>query len=75
MDTSINPKNITIPYHFISVLLNANFDFYVNVADDIAITLLSVHFWMQGPPCPEVYTLTNENRRYKMKLNKTFSIY
>ena len=32
------PKHITtIPYDFISTLLNANFDFGVNVADDVAI--------------------------------------
>ena len=38
MDTSINPKNITtIPYHFISTLLNANFDFDISVANDVAI--------------------------------------
>ena len=38
MDTSINPKNITIiPYHFISVVLNANFDFDVSAANDVAI--------------------------------------
>ena len=38
MDTSINPKNTrTIPYHFISTLLNANFDFDVSVANDVAI--------------------------------------
>ena len=40
MDTSINPKNITMtPYHFISKLLNANFDFDVSVANDIAIDI------------------------------------
>ena len=27
----------TIPYHFISRLLNANFDFDVSVANDVAI--------------------------------------
>ena len=38
VDTSINSKNITrIPYHFISTLLNANFDFDVSVANDVAI--------------------------------------
>ena len=38
MDTSISQKNITtIPYHFISTLLNANFDFDVRVANDVAI--------------------------------------
>ena len=32
------PKHITtIPYHFISTLLNANFDFDVSVANDVAI--------------------------------------
>ena len=34
----ISPKNIaTITYHFISALLNANFDFDVSVANDVAI--------------------------------------
>ena len=38
MDTCINPKNITtIPHHFILTLLNANFDFDVSVANDVAI--------------------------------------
>ena len=38
VNTSINPKNITtIPYHFISTLLNANFDVDVSVANDVAI--------------------------------------
>ena len=38
MDTCINPQNITtIPYHFISTLLNVNFDFDVTVANDVAI--------------------------------------
>ena len=37
LDTSNNTKNITmIPYHFISTLLNAYFDFDVSVAIDIA---------------------------------------
>ena len=32
------PKNITtIPYHYISTLLNANFDFDLSVANDVAI--------------------------------------
>ena len=38
VDNSISPKNITtIPYNFISTLLNANFDFGVSVANDVAI--------------------------------------
>ena len=38
MDTSINPKNIAmITYHFISALLNDDFDFDVSVANDVAI--------------------------------------
>ena len=37
-DISINHTNITkISYHFISTLLNANFDFDVSVANDVAI--------------------------------------
>ena len=37
VDTSISPKNITtIPYHFSLTLLNANFDFDVSVANDVA---------------------------------------
>ena len=40
MDTSINPKNIaTIPYHFISTLLNAYLAFDVSVAYDVAINV------------------------------------
>ena len=73
VDTSINTKNITtIPYHFISTLLNANFDVDVSVANDIAIDVAK---WalpgmvMQWSPCPELQTLTNENGRYIMKLN------
>ena len=38
VDTSINTKNITmIPYHFISMNLNAYFDFAVGVGNDVAI--------------------------------------
>ena len=38
VDNSINPKNnTTIPYHFISTHLNANFDFDVSVANDVTI--------------------------------------
>ena len=61
VDTSINPKYITMnPYHFISTLLNANSDFDVSVANDLAIDVAK---WaltrkvMQGSPCPEVCTL------------------
>ena len=73
VDTSINPKNITtIPYHFISTLLYANFDFDVSVANDVAIDVAKCALpgkVMQWSPCPEVRTLTNENGRYIMKLN------
>ena len=73
VDTSISPKNITtIPYHFISTLLNANFDFDVSVANDVAIDVAKCALpgkVMQWSPCPEVRTLTNENGRYKFKLN------
>ena len=69
VDTSISPKNITtIPYHFISTLLNANFDVDVSVANDVAKCALPGKV-MQWSPCPEVRTLTNENGRYIMKLN------
>ena len=72
-DNSINPKNITtIPYHFILTLLNANFDFDVSVANDVAIDVAKCALpgkVMQWSPCPEVHTLTNENGRYIMKLN------
>ena len=39
VDTSINPKNITImiPYHFILMLLKTNFDFDDSVDNDVAI--------------------------------------
>ena len=73
VDNSISPKNITtIPYHFISTLLNANFDFDVNVANDVAIDVAKCALpgkVMQWSPCPEVRTLTNANGRYIMKLN------
>ena len=73
VDTSINPKNITtIPYHFISTLLNANFDFDVSVANDVAIDVAMCALpgkVMQWSPCPDVRMLTNGNRRYMMKLN------
>ena len=73
VDTSISQKNITtIPYHFISTLLNANFDFDVSVANDVAIDVAKCALpgkVMQWSPCPEVRTLTNENGRYIMKLN------
>ena len=68
MDTSINPKNITtIPYHFISTLLNANYDFDVSVANDVAIDVAKCALpgkVMQGSPCPDVRILANENGRY-----------
>ena len=67
VDTSINPKNITmIPYHFILTLLNANFDFDVSVANDVAIDVAKCALpgtVMQWSPCPEVRTLTNDNWR------------
>ena len=67
------PKNITtIPYHFISTLLNVNFDFDVTVANDVAIDVVKCSLpgkLMQWSPCPEVRTLTNENGRYMIKLN------
>ena len=73
VDTCINPKNITtIPYHFISTLLNVNFDFDVTVANDVAIDVAKCSLpdkVMQWSPCLEVPTLTNENRRYMIKLN------
>ena len=66
------PKNITtIPYHFISTLLNPNFDFGVNVSNDVAKCALPGKM-MQGSPCPEVSTLTNENWHCIMKLNDRY---
>ena len=53
-------------------LLNANFDFDVSVANDVAIDVAKCALpgkVMQWSPCPEVHTLTNENGRYIMKLN------
>ena len=73
MDNSINPKNLTtIPYHFISTFLNANFDFDVSVANDVASVVAKCALpgkVMQWSPCPEVSALSNENGRYIMKLN------
>ena len=63
------PKNITtILHHFISTLLNTNFDFYVSVANDVAKSALPGKL-IQGSPYPDVRTSTNENGRYIMKLN------
>ena len=71
--TSINTKNITkIPSHFISTRFNANFDFFVGIANDVAIDVAK---WAlpgkvrQWSPCLEVRTLTNVNGRHIMKLN------
>ena len=61
-----------ITYHFISALLNDDFDFDVSVANDVAIDVAKRALpgkVMQWSPCPEVGTYTNENRRYIMKLN------
>ena len=75
VDTSINQKNITtIPYHFISTLLNADFDFDVSVTNDVAIDVATCKCAllgkvMQGSPCLEAHALTNENGRYMIKLN------
>ena len=58
------------PDHFISTILNANFDFSVTVANDAAIeTAKSVlpRKVVQGSPCPDMSTLTNENRCNIMK--------
>ena len=69
MDTSINLQNITtIPCHFISTLLNAILYFDVSVTHDVAKCSLPGKV-MQGSPCPEVHTLTNENGCYIMRLN------
>ena len=60
------------PYHFISTLLNANYDFQVSVANDVAIDVASFALpgkVMQWSPCPEMGTSTNENERYIMQLN------
>ena len=65
-------KITTIPYHFISTLLNVNFDSDVTVANDVAIDVAKCSLpgkLMQWSPCPEVRTLTNENGRYMIKLN------
>ena len=53
-------------------LLNANFDFDVSVANDVAINVAKCALpgkVMQGSPCLEARALTNENGRYIMKLN------
>ena len=64
------PQNITmIPYiTFYLGSLNANFDFDVSVANDVAKYALPGKV-MQWSPCPEVWHLTNENERHMMKLN------
>ena len=67
------PTDITrIPYHFISALLYANFEFYISVTNEVAIYAAKCALQgkvMQGSPCPKVIILTNENRHYIMKLN------
>ena len=69
VDTANNPKNITMtPYHFISRLLNDNYDFDVSVAIDVARFVLSGKV-MKWSTCPEVPTLPNENGHYIMKLD------
>ena len=60
------------PYHFISKLLNANSDFDITIANDVAINTVKRALsgkLMRVSPCPEVRTLTNENGLYVMKLN------
>ena len=73
VDISINPKNISmITYHFISTILNANYDFDVSIANDVAIDVAKSALpgkVMQRSPCPGVGTLTKENERYIIKLN------
>ena len=59
-------------YHFISTLLNANFDVDVSVSNDVAIDVAKCNRpgkVMQGSHCLKVRTLTNENGRYIMTLN------
>ena len=63
-----------IPY-FISALLNANFDFDVSVANDVAIDVAKCTLPGKVIPCPKVGTLTNGNRRYIMKLNESVITY
>ena len=73
VDNSINTRNITtIPYYFISTLLNDNFDFDVSVTNDVAIDVAKRALpgkVMRWSPCLEMCTLTNENGRNIMKLN------
>ena len=58
-------------YHFISSPFNANFDFDVNVAIDVAKGMLPCKV-MQVSPCPEMRILTNESGRYIMNLNDIY---
>ena len=65
-------KITTIPYHFISTLLNVNSDFDDTVANDVTFDVAKRSLpgkVMQWSPCLEVHTLTNENGRYMIKLN------
>ena len=66
-------KNITtIPHHFISTLLIANFNFDVSVTNDVSIDVAKYALpdkVMRWSHCPEVHTLTKENGRFKLKLN------
>ena len=61
------------PYHFISTLLNANYNFEVSVANDVANDVGRFALpgkVMQWSPCPEMRISTNENERYIMQLNE-----
>ena len=69
VNTSINPRkyyNDSLTFYFDA--LNANFDLDVSVAYAVAKCAVPGKV-MQGSPCPEVRTLTNENGRFIMKLN------
>ena len=72
----ITPSTPKILQRFLIILfrtlLNANFDFDVSFANDVAIDVAKCALpgkVMQGSPCLEVRVLTNENGRYMMKLN------
>ena len=65
-------KNITMtPYHFIWTLLNANFDFGISVANDVAIDVARFALPGQGDAAinlpGSVHFITNENGCYIMK--------
>ena len=57
------------------MLFNTNFDFNICIVNGVAFDVVKCappDKVMQGTPCLEVRTFTNENGRYMMKSNDCF---